>query len=522
MLWFHRNKKNIFILTLIILFCTPSVLSLFHPGFFESDDGEWMIIRTSSFYSALRDGQFPVRYLSSLNYGYGYPVANFLYPGFMYLSVPIHVLGFGFVNTIKIILGLSMVGSAVFCFLWLSKFFDKLSSFVGALFYLYTPYHLFDLYKRGSVGEVLAIAIVPFVLWQLERKSFFWGSIGIALLILSHNTLALLFLGLVLVYINLDIYISKDKRNLLSRYLLILMFGFGVSSFFWLPAFLELPYTVFSQTQISEWDKYFASIELIGVSTIFVLLLTAFFFVTSKIQIQKHRLTVLLFVVGLISVFFASPVSTPLWKILPVSFIQFPFRFLSLAIVSISFLAACIVYTSPKKLKIPITVLSLIILMFSAKPNLAPSEFFDKGDLYYATNEDSTTVKNEYLPIWVKNNPKSHFKEKVEIISGTISDLKVRPNSINFVASSAENTQTTINTIYFPGWKVNVDDNSSEINYKDSGLIKFNLLAGTHKIVAYFSETPVRITSNAISAVSLLILLGIAMGRERKKKYDSY
>ncbi|MBI5019227.1 hypothetical protein HZB58_03065 [Candidatus Gottesmanbacteria bacterium] len=53
---------------------------LMRPGFFVSDDGEWMIIRLSAFYQSLADGQFPVRYLGRLNNSYGYPVANFLYP----------------------------------------------------------------------------------------------------------------------------------------------------------------------------------------------------------------------------------------------------------------------------------------------------------------------------------------------------------------------------------------------------------------------------------------------------------
>src|SRR3989344_727185 len=269
-------KAKLFFLIFIVFLSIPAILPLLHPGFFQSDDGEWMIIRFSAFFQALSDGQFPVRFLGRLNHEYGYPVANFLYPGFMYLGVPIHILRIGFVDTIKIIFGVSMIGSAIFCYLWLSRFFDKLSSLVGALFYLYTPYHLFDLYKRGSIGEVLAIGILPFILWQIERKSFFWVSIGIAFLIISHNTLAVLFSGLIILYMSLNIYISKEKKELLKKFLLIMMFGLGISSFFWIPAFFELQYTVFSQTQISEWSNYFADINLIGFSIIFLFKFTKY------------------------------------------------------------------------------------------------------------------------------------------------------------------------------------------------------------------------------------------------------
>ena len=135
-------KIKILITVLLIVCSIPAIIPLFHPGFFSTDDGEWMVIRFSAFHQALRDGQFPVRFLSRLNNEYGYPVANFLYPGFMYLAEPIKILGFGFVDTIKIVFGIALIESAVFTFFWLSRIFNKVPAFIGALIYLYAPYHL--------------------------------------------------------------------------------------------------------------------------------------------------------------------------------------------------------------------------------------------------------------------------------------------------------------------------------------------------------------------------------------------
>src|SRR5258708_6059592 len=107
------RKNNILPVLSLILFLIPGIWGLFHFGFPATDDGGWMIIRFSAFYQALRLGQIPVRFLISLNHGYGYPVADFLYPLFMYLGVPIHILGFGFINTIKIILAGSFLLSGI-------------------------------------------------------------------------------------------------------------------------------------------------------------------------------------------------------------------------------------------------------------------------------------------------------------------------------------------------------------------------------------------------------------------------
>ncbi|MCL4437713.1 6-pyruvoyl-tetrahydropterin synthase-related protein, partial [Patescibacteria group bacterium] len=267
-----KKRINLIFLIVCIILTIPALVGIFHPGFFLSDDGNWMVIRFSAFYEALRNGQFPVRFLPRLNNGYGYPVADFLYPLFMYLAVPIHILKFNFVDTIKIILGLSIILSSVFTFFWLRKLFDNLSSLVGAVFYTFFPYHLYDVYKRGSVGEVLSLSVLPFVLWQLERKSLIWVSLGIAFLILAHNTLAVMFLPLVFCYMLLEIYESTERRKLVEFDIKSFVLGFGISSFFWLPALFDLQYTVFFKIQVSTWESYFSASNLSGLSVLFVML----------------------------------------------------------------------------------------------------------------------------------------------------------------------------------------------------------------------------------------------------------
>ncbi len=503
-------KKNSLYVILIAFLCLPAVFSLLRPGFFQSDDGEWMVIRFSAFHQALRDGQFPVRLLARLNHGYGYPVANFLYPGFMYLSEPVHVLGFGFVDTIKIIFGLSMAGSALFFFLFLSKFFDRLSSFIGAVFYLYTPYHLFDLYIRGSIGEVLALMIIPFILWQTERRSIFWSTIGLAFLILSHNTLALLFIGFFMLYVGLDLFIAKEKRKLVAYYLPVLLLGFGIASFFWVPAFFDLHYTVFSMTPIANWKEYFSNIDNIGISTIFVLLLTIILFLGKKIRLSKHRLTALMFVVGIISLFFATSFSFILWNILPVSFIQFPFRLLSITLITTSFLVACITSLLTKRVRIVVSSFMLILLFLSSWSLLTPSQVFDKGESFYATNEASTTIANEYMPKWVKELPTEHPSNKVDMETGngTITNLSYNAKKITFRVDTDTSSVVRVNAIYFPGFRAFINGGESTINYNNrKGLMHINLTKGSNNVKVEFEETSLHLAADIMSLLSLFFLL---------------
>lgn len=486
---------------LLFIFCLPAILVLFQPGFFQSDDGEWMIIRFSAFYQALADGQLPVRWLGRLNHEYGYPVANFLYPGFMYLGVPIHLAGFGLVDTIKIILGLSMVGSAAFTFLWLRYRFDTFASFTGALVYLYTPYHLFDLYKRGSVGEVLALVVVPFILWQIERKSFVLASIGIAILILSHNTLALLFLPIIVGYMAIR-KVSSIKYQVLS-----IVLGLVLSAFFWIPALLDLQYTKFSQTQVSNFYDHFASLQLIGMAT-FVVLFVALF--------RAIHGTLFLFV-GFLGVFLSLSISSPVWEFLPVAFVQFPFRFLSLLLPSVAFLSAQIIFSLIGRTKLFAGVVLLLLLAISSMPYVRPSAFSHKGDAYYATNEDTTNVQNEYMPKWVNVFPVERASEKVQVLrGGNVENIIVKNNRVSFDVVSEQETLVRVNTTYFPGWEVFIDGQKSAVSYDNAyAVMDVEVARGKHAVFFRFGETPVRATSDIISLAGVFVLTGLWL-RKRK------
>lgn len=233
------NRNNILIISLLLILSVPSILPLFHSGFFVGDDGPWMIIRSSAFHQALRDGQFPVRFLGRLSHEYGYPVSTFLYPGYLYMVEPLYLFKIGVVNVIKIMYGLTMLSSALFTYLWLSKLYKKEEAMIGSLVSLYAPYHLVDIFVRGSLGELLALAIVPFIMWQIERRSFFYTSLGIGLLVLSHNTMALLFLPIIFLYM-----LGQFRKAQIKKIVFVFFIGAMLSAFFWIPALLELRNTI--------------------------------------------------------------------------------------------------------------------------------------------------------------------------------------------------------------------------------------------------------------------------------------
>lgn len=494
-------KRVVLIVACFFVVMSPLLFTLFHPGFLVTDDGNWMIIRLSAFYEALRQGQFPVRFLPRLNNGYGYPVADFLYPLFLYLGSFIHIFHINFTLTIKILFALSIGASFVGSYLWLRKQFGALAAFVGATIYSIFPYHMWDITKRGSLGEVLAMGIVPFIFWQIDSSSILLTALGIALLILSHNTLALLFLPILILYMILE---RKIKLGIFS-----LLLGITLSAFFWLPALFDKQFTVFDTTSVASFTQYFLTSQLyslIGIVSFVVIILAAI----GVVRKQNHRVIFFL-VVTLFSLSLTNRVSQNIWEVLQLGkYVQFPFRFLSIAALGIGFLGAYIIGSAKKSQSFFIAGVCIILVYLSSWSFLFTKNYQYYPDTYYSTNQDTTTVQNEYMPKTVR---KQYLSSQHEEVSGkaitSTRNLVDKGSTLSFTLQTSHATQITIGKVFFPGWVVMVDDKSVKMLTNDYGFIMFTVPQGNHAVVARFGETTLRIIADCISVAGLLFLLAM-------------
>src|SRR6266849_6192839 len=106
-------RKSILLCLIAVIFAMPVILPYFHKGYFPTHDGEWAVVRLGDMFRSLRDHQFPVRYSGYLNFGYGYPLFNFVYPAPYYIGTFLHFFKLGFVDTIKLLFALSVIVSAI-------------------------------------------------------------------------------------------------------------------------------------------------------------------------------------------------------------------------------------------------------------------------------------------------------------------------------------------------------------------------------------------------------------------------
>lgn len=494
--------KILWEIVLLLILAFPLILPLLKSGMFISDDGNWMVVRLSDFHKSLRDGQFPVRWAGRLNHEFGYPVFNFLYPGVLYLGEVIHLLGFNFITSIKILFGLSMLASLFFSYLWLKTKFGRFPALVGSIIYGYAPYHLFDLYKRGSLGEIVALAAVPLIFWAIEKRRSTILSLCIALLITVHNTVAFLFLPVAFLY-----SMIRGERKVKS--LISFVLGVLLASFFWLPALYDRQFTKFDSIEISNWTEFFLNPQnfyLLGWGSVLIFILSVF-------MVVKKMSTKVIFFLCLffMSVFFASSYSNFLWNntFLP-KLIQFPWRLLSLTIIASAFLGAYLIESIPGKLKILTGLILAGIFIYSSQLSLKNIQYEIKEEGYYSTNEDTTTVKNEYMPKWVKILPIDRPEKKAEIISGKGELTAFFQNSSKIILKGGTITPAVVkvNIVYFPGWQAKVNGAITPISYENpQGVITFSVPSGGHEIEIEWKETPIRLIADLISITTLLVLV---------------
>ena len=228
---------------------------------------------------------------------------------------------------------------------------------------------------------------------------------------------------------------------------------------------------------------------------------------------DKRNFTMIMFLlaVTLIAVFFMTEFSKPVWNIVPLlPLIQFPWRILSVTTFSTAVLSGLLL-TSLFNNRIYKSIVGLLVIgviLLLNNSYLRPSRYTNQPDGYYSTNEDTTTVQNEYLPITAKNLPRIKAQKKIEIVSGSgkIEVLKQKSNLLEFKYNGAPST-IRVNTVYFPGWKIYINNMRQNLSVDSNGLMNIDTANGTFSISLKFTETPLRKISNFVSIISLIIII---------------
>lgn len=219
---------------------------LLQPALTCSHDGSLYFLRLVEGNHLIRHGQLYPRWAPDMAYGYGYPLFNFYAPLSWYVAEAFSLVGLSLVTAWNATLALCLLACGLFAYLLARDWMPEHGALVAATAYLFAPYTLYDVYFRGNLAESVALPLLPFVLWAFGRlvrsgqaRYLALASVSLALLLTSHQVMALLFAPLLAAYVLLLWWLAGGAPWRLLRAFTAGILALGLSAFFWLPAFLE-------------------------------------------------------------------------------------------------------------------------------------------------------------------------------------------------------------------------------------------------------------------------------------------
>lgn len=559
-------KKDIIPLIIIVLTSIIISLPFMVPGFFTVHDDQ-QIARLFLFDKALKSGQFPPRWVDQLGFGFGYPLFIFYPPLVYFLGETFHILGFGFIDSIKLVFATSVIFSGIAMYILTKEFWGRSAGIVSGIFYMLAPYRALDIYIRGALAESFTFVWLPLILWSFYKltKTFnnryiYLSSILLAFLMITHNLIFLPFMLILPIYLLFLTLICEKKKKFIVYYIpASFISALSLSAFFWLPSLMEKKFTIVDNlllVNLANYNIHFVYLQQLwnwpwgfggsaegltdGISfkigklhtilSFVSLIIAIIFIILGKKKNEKffsgglHIFS--FFIIFAFSAFMTTFYSKFLWNLItPLAYLQFPWRFLVFNVLSASILSGAFIFL----VRVPILKLLagiiLVTLLLATnlklfKPQTYREELTDqtataREEINWRISQSSFEYVPKGLELYksnlgtniVKIDKRDIPQSRLEIISetGQIEIISSTPSKTEFRTASPQQISIKANIFNFPGWRVIIDNEAVLINdHNNFKLIAFEVPEGNHFVSIEFKNTPIRTLANTISLISIL------------------
>lgn len=538
----------------------------FHSGRPITFDGQIHITTMAQFASALKDGEFPVRWANNFA-NYGLPLGLFAHQTTNYLGAVFILLTHQVVFSYNLVLLLGAILSSLFCYFFLRFYFSAEAALAASFLFNFAPYRIVNIYIRGALPEFWASVFVWLVMIGLyklfhDHKWHGWilFSLGLTLLLLTHPMMFLItsvIFGPYALFLQLPYFQTWwDKKSrkalqiLIKNFLLLVgavITAFLMASYYILPLTLEIKYFYHGLDQrhfassnylslanylgLEKWS-YFSKTEVgprglvfhIGTIEITVILIGSLV-ALSYILLRRHKLKkppahLSLLYFGLLllalSSFFTLPQSDFFYQhFLPLNNIQFPWRFLSAVLCIPPLIAAWLLERLPHR---SFFVFIFMLLIAAVRfPQLYGKNFFSYAeDQYFSTPYNLHS--NNLNTIWsgvTEEYPRKQEQFAIIEGSGKITQAQIKNSWRKYELENPQTVRMVDYTFYFPGWMVLIDGHPTTIQFQDPnyrGIITYQVPAGKHQVTVEYQNTKIRTLAQVISGIGIVIWLTLSFG----------
>lgn len=555
-------QKRIFWVALILLITIPTYSSLIRPGFFSMHD-DLQAFRIYEMDKCFSDFQIPCRWVPDAGYRYGYPQFNYYPPSVYYLGEIFHLAGIQYIDSVKILFALGFILSALAMYLLVSDMLGNFPGFVSAVIYSYVPYKAVDVYVRGAMSEFWALVFYPLIFWAVYKliktlKPKYVALLGLSLagLLTTHLLMSMIFAFPAVVW---TIYwlVKEKKFKEFGNVVAGVILGVGVAAFFILPVVFERQYAHTETLTMGYFGylqhfvnikKLFLSMEWgygssgfpnekLNLSTGLVQWIfsaitvgTAALYIFLKKKKDHLYLVLVLGALEVFTLFMIHVKSSFIWNIIPIlSWLQFPWRFLTVSIFLLSVIAGLGIYLLPKFK----TWAGIVVMLIAIALNISffvPKDWIDITDKEkfsgISWQKQLTISIFDYLPIYAKLPPIKEAPATPEVLEGSAvfpEYLKGSDWQKGTVVVKSESALIRLPLFDFPGMVTKIDNKvvshiNNDCRYEEFclGLITYKVPGGEHKIEVELTDTPVRRIGNYLSAISIVGAAGILIYKKKK------
>jgi len=496
------------------------------------------------FYDSIHAGNWHPAWLAESNDGFGDARFRFYPPGLYYLWIAARVLtGSWYTGGIVTFLILSVAG-ALGTYLWARALGAERTAMWAGTLYAVAPFHLNELYQASLLSEYAACAVLPFTFAFTERicrdrkvADMAGLAASFALLFLTHLPMTVLGSLSLAIYVALRI---ERKEFLRSVTLLAggVVLGLAASAFFWTTMIAELhwikgngaepnPYYdyrlnfLFSPSALANRNTWYAN--LVGLAMIAFLLPGLVFLRRIFRDRASNRGLMAASAVTVISFIFATPLSRPLWAVIPkLSEVQFPWRWLAITSLCGSVLVAdglpkwiatLKMHIRPREIAVALAF--VLSLAFVVSEVIIDCEYINRAGFEKMAREVRGAPSfKDWLPVSARDLLHTDLKrDKVDAGSRAVTTESWESERRQFKVAGGPETEVRVRTYYYPLWQATANGQTLPTRAAEDGAILISLPAVAADVTLTFQE-PARVRyAELISLLGWLAIGAVGVSR---------
>lgn len=547
------NRENGFVFLGLLAITIFASFPLYSNYILNGHDILFHVTRIEGIKNGLLSGQFPVRLHPSTQYNYGYAPSLFYPELFLYFPALLRILGVSITGTIQmfiIVINFMTAGIMYFSTYKLSKV--KAIAILSSMIYVLSSYHLCDTYIRFALGETLAMAFIPLLVYGVyelicnDYSKWPYVVIGATCILQSHIITTLVAIVFVAFTVLLNFKNILEKNRLIAC-IKSAVFAVLLNLWFIIP-FIDM---MGEDTKVSSLAKnveentvylmqLFENLTMlqIGAPILLGVVVVVYSLINRKIEDRKQeKLIAVLLGFGVLSAFITTNLFP--WRIIikvPVigemaKMIQFPWRILAFASAFLSIVSAYGIYYIVKNVEIRkalgifVCAICLVCSSLYLESNYLQNTIFcykgaisdntgigSSGEYYYSGTSAKAFVERGEI---IETSNEQVVIDKFERIKGRI--------HIDLVNQSDEEQFIEVPLAYYPFYSAKLNN---EVNLRiekgSNNVLRIILPADTKgNINIYYAKSKLWLLSDLISLLTSVIFIIILVRLYKKESFKN-